>query len=300
MARSVAQQPPSSSKKHSHRALNTRYQLLDRLGHGVTGTVYKATDNSDRSEVAIKVVLKRNLNQSSSRSSLQREVSLLKNLSHKHIMSFRTAFEDTSAVYIVTEFCQRGDLFSYLNTKPLPLREREALKYLRQLLHAMHYLNRHGVSHRDIKPENILINTNGDIKLADFGLCFWRPPQGSPYASRHCGTLQYSAPEVLGKSAYRPECSDMWSCGILLYAMLTKSLPFTARDPRQLTRQVVNADPQKIASSKHLSVSRECRLLITSLLAVNPSHRPSPMQAVTLVDNALLGPRETRSKHMPW
>lgn len=265
------------------------------------GTVYRAYDRTDQTDVAIKVVLKRNLHDDLERISLKREVILLQRFRHKHIMSFHRAFEDEHAVYIVTEYCEKGDLFNYLNKRDGPIPEREALKYMRQLLNAMAYLNKHGISHRDIKPENILLSSDGTVKLADFGLCFCRPPKGSPFTLRHCGTPQYASPEVINRSLYVPERSDMWSCGVLLYAMLTQKLPFENRDIRKLQRDIICANAHEIVASRDLNhVTRGTKRLLAALFQFDLNDRPLPTQALRLVDDALLGPRIYKSKHMPW
>lgn len=284
-----------------HKHVQERYQILDRLGHGIMGTVYRAIDKTDRSEVAIKVVLRNNLRDKSEHTALTREIQVLRQLDHPNIVSFRRAFEDDTAVYIVTEYCSGGDLFNYLNVSETALPEREALLILRQLLHAMDFLRKKGISHRDIKPENILMCEKGKIKLADLGLCFFRSPNGSRATRRRCGTLQYTAPEVLYHSSYEPERSDMWSSGVVLYAMLTQRLPYRYNDCARLKHELRKIDTDAILQSRRLyHLSGECLILLGSLLQLNPAKRPNPMKAVQLVDNALLGPLQTRSRHMPW
>lgn len=275
------------------------------------GTVYRAFDHKTRSQVAVKIVPKRNLHNNAEKTALSREVSLLEKLDHANILSFRDAFEDSHAVYVVTEFCESGDLFTYLNRSRSPIPEREALMFLRQMLHAIAYLNKNGISHRDIKPENILMADRRHVKLADLGLCHWRSPTGSRQSVRHCGTLQYCAPEIAYCKPYVPERSDMWSCGIVLYAMLTQSLPFKSQDSRALRKEILTADLAAILRTKKLAhVSKGCIVLLTSLLSRSPSQRPTPMEAIDLVDDALLGrPKrpasrlddlEWHTKQMPW
>lgn len=289
--------PPSSK----HRNLRDRYHVKEPLGKGLTGTVFRALDNRDHSYVAIKVVLKRTLQTNSEKRALSREIDVLRHLNHKSVLSFRHAFEDHRAVYIITEFCSRGDLFTYLKSKSLGLPEREALKYLRQIFDALEYLHRHDISHRDIKPENILIAHDGKVKIADFGLCHWRKPNGPLSSRQHCGTLQYTAPEIAANRSYIPECADMWSCGILFYAMLTRSLPYRSSDSHALSREICQLDVLSLLKSRKLEhLSKQTRTLLSALLSHVPERRPTASQAVNLVDDALLGPREPRYKHMPW
>ncbi|KAI0562446.1 Serine/threonine protein kinase Mitochondrial [Gracilaria domingensis] len=291
----------SNPSSHRHSPIRDRYHVIESLGRGHMGTVYRAIDNRDRSNVAVKVVKKRLLRHKGERTALFREINVLRNLDHPNILSFRHAFEDQDAVYIITEFIPGGDLYTYLDNSPAGLPERQALRFMRQLLKALHYLQTKGISHRDIKPENILVTEDGNIKLADFGLCHLRRPNG-PSATKHlCGTPQYAAPEIASNHSYIPEQSDMWSCGILFYALLTKSLPYKSRDKSSLMREIRQLDTHELLKSRKLSaVSKPSRTLLKALLSRSPARRPSAASAIELVEDAMLGPREYRSRHMPW
>lgn len=275
--------------------LRARYDVRDRLGAGCAGTVVHAVDKASRADVAVKIVPKHLLVDKSCKLALAREVSVLSKLNHPHVVEFCNAFEDAHHVYIATEFCPRGDLYHYLKERHRGLPEREALKYLRQVLSALGYLHAHGISHRDVKPENVLMSPNGKLKLADFGMCYWRRPGGERSTRQHCGTPQYAAPEIMRKAAYVPEHADMWACGVMLFAMLTHTLPFIGQDWTDLKYNIVHADPGAISRSPSLShVSESTLHLLRSLLSIRPSQRPAPAQAIELVDDALLGVRRPR------
>lgn len=265
------------------------------------GTVYQAIDRKNHSDVAVKIVKKKNVHRKDEKVALFREVSVLKRLKHPSILAFHQAFEDNKAVYIVTEFCPRGDLYTYLDTKSSALPEREALKYMRQLFSALHYMHSNGISHRDIKPENILLDQRGNIKLADFGLCHLRPPTGPVSTTHYCGTLQYAAPEIAASRPYVPQYSDMWSCGILFYALLTKCLPYKRAGQARLMHDIRHLDVDALLDSRRLAqVSEASRMLLRQLLSRTPEDRPTAQKAMQLVEDALLGPREYRTKHIPW
>lgn len=284
-------QPPSSSLG----ALLARYELFNQLGAGCAGTVVRAVDKASRSDVAVKIVPKHLLVDRSGKMALAREVSVLSKLAHPHVIGFCNAFEDAHHVYIATEFCPQGDLYHYLKAQPSGLPEREALKYLRQILHGLQYLHARGISHRDVKPENVLMTPNGKVKLADFGMCYWRRPGGEMSTRQHCGTPQYAAPEIMRKAPYVPEHADMWACGVVLHAMLTRTLPFVGHDWAQLKYNIVHANSDAIAAASGLKHVSEATLhLLKVLLSVRPSMRPRPKEAVELVDDALLGVRRPR------
>ncbi|CDF34704.1 Serine/threonine protein kinase Mitochondrial [Chondrus crispus] len=285
--------PPSSTLA----ALLARYDLLNHLGAGCAGTVVRAVDKASRSNVAVKIVPKHLLVDRGAKMALAREVSVLSKLAHPHVVRFSNAFEDDHHVYIATEFCPRGDLYQYLKRQPRGLPEREALKYLRQILQGLDYLHERGISHRDLKPENVLMTANGRVKLADFGMCYWRRPGGDMSTRQHCGTPQYAAPEIMRKVAYVPEQADMWACGVVLYAMLTRSLPFVGADWARLKYQVTHADAEQLIRSSALApVSEQTLHLLKRLLATRPGSRPGPKEAGELVDDALLGVRRSRGR----
>ncbi|CAN8067917.1 unnamed protein product [Agarophyton chilense] len=290
---------PSSKKQRS--PIRDRYHVTHPLGRGRMGTVFRATDSRDGTHVAIKLVKKRILRSQDEKIALMREVKVLQNLNHPFVLSFRHAFEDQDSVYIITEFCSGGDLYTYLEKSSGGLPERQALKFMHQLFKALNYLHNRGISHRDIKPENILMTDDGNIKLADFGLCHLRLPNG-PSSSRHfCGTPQYAAPEIANNHSYIPEQSDMWSCGILFYALLTKSLPYKSKNCNGIMNEIRNLETRDLLRSRKLAdVSDPSFALLRALLTRSPAGRPSAARAIELVEDAMLGPREYRSTHMPW
>lgn len=271
------------------RALRSRYVVLEKLGAGCAGTVVRAVERSTRAEVAVKIVAKRLLVDAECKRALVREVSVLSRLDHANVVGFTSAFEDAEHVYIATELCPSGDLHEYLRARRTGLDEREALKYLRQLLQALEYLHAHGIAHRDVKLENVMFSEAGKLKLIDFGLCFWRRPGGDLYSSQHCGTPQYAAPEIMAKSSYVPESGDMWSCGVVLYAMLTRSLPFTGASWSDLERNIASANTSSIMKAQALShISPGTAALLRSLLHTTPSKRPSAKEALVMLDTAIL------------
>lgn len=224
-----------------------------------------------------------------------REVSVLSKLAHPNVIDFCDAFEDSNHVYIATEFCPSGDLYHYLESQKSGLHEREALKLMRQIFASLEYLHKRGISHRDVKPENLLMAPNGKVKLADFGMCYWRRPGGEKSTREVCGTPQYAAPEIMQQAPYVPEKSDMWACGVVLYAMLTRTLPFSGKSMSELKRNIMNANPENVVSSAQLwRVSDATIDLLRSLFSLHPSQRPSPKRATEMVDDALLGVRRAR------
>lgn len=271
-------------------ALRQKYQVLEKLGSGCAGTVVHAVERQSSAHLAVKIVPKRVLVDAECKRALCREVSVLSKLSHINVVEFSTAFEDPEHVYIATELCAHGDLHEYLRRKKSGLPEREALKYLRQVLSALDYLHTHGIAHRDVKLENVIFGDDGHtLKLIDFGLCFLRAPDGELYSRQHCGTPQYAAPEIMNKNPYVPECGDIWSCGVMLFAMLTRSLPFTGRSFSDLERNISTANTDSLMKHHLLAhISPNTAHLLRCLLHTTPSKRPNAKEARELLDTAIL------------
>ena len=159
---------------------------------------------------------------------IEREVRILKQSNHQHIIRLYEVIDSQTNHYLVMECATHGDLGGHIE-RCKRLGEAEAARYFVQTVEAVAHCHEHGVIHRDIKPENLLLDARYDIKLTDFGLsALVRPGQ---LLKVPCGTPAYSAPEIVSKKEYDGTLSDVWSLGVLLYFMLVGDLPFpdTAR-----------------------------------------------------------------------
>lgn len=141
--------------------------------------------------------------------------------------------------YLVLEYVEGGELFDYVsNNGPLP--EEEAVRLFRQIIAGLGYCHRFNICHRDLKPENILLDGNHNVKLADFGMAALQP--AGHWLNTSCGSPHYAAPEIIYGRKYRGDRADMWSCGIILYALLTGYLPFDGGDLANTLRLVKKGD----------------------------------------------------------
>ncbi|KAH0786329.1 CAMK family protein kinase [Histomonas meleagridis] len=179
------------------------------------------------------------------------------------------------------ELCSNGELYHYI-IQSQRLSELESKYFLRQILETLQYVHSLGFVHRDIKPENLLIDANGFIKISDFGLSKFVGTQG--IASTPCGSLCYAAPECIQGIGYDGRKSDVWSVGVVLYAMLTGQLPWTKRNQHQLIDQIIHADfsiPSYVSSQasdlieKMLEPDPEKRITVEDALA-HPLVRSAP------------------------
>lgn len=135
---------------------------------------------------------------------------------HPHVLKLYNSFEDAKNLYIVLEYCEQGNLFTYIKNKP-SISEKESFVYFFQTALALEYLHRQKVIHRDIKPENILLDGDKNIRLSDFGWSAMRSKE-KEMRSTYCGTIDYMAPEMVKNSKYDHKV-DIWSLGVLLYEM---------------------------------------------------------------------------------
>ena len=198
------------------------YILGEVIGEGNFGTVRLATQIKIGEKLAIKIINKNNIKKKSDIVRIKKEISILKKIRHKNIIQIYEVMESNQNVYIAMENCEGKELFEYI-IKNKRLKELEACRLFRQLINGVDYIHSQGIIHRDLKPENILLDENMDIKISDFGLSTFFS-QGE-YLSTPCGTPNYAPPEMLIGQQYDGELSDIWSCGIILYTMLTGSLP---------------------------------------------------------------------------
>jgi serine/threonine-protein kinase HSL1, negative regulator of Swe1 kinase len=125
--------------------------------------------------------------------------------------------------YLILEYIEGGELFEYIVQKGR-LNLQEALRYFQQIIYAVHYCHCFNIAHRDLKPENILLDRKKNIKIADFGMATWERSTGMLETS--CGSPHYACPEILSGKKYSGASADVWSCGVILYALVSGSLPF--------------------------------------------------------------------------
>lgn len=238
------------------------------LGTGSTGKV-KLAKNLDTGEiVAIKIVRKDYLeNKPSLKKKMRREISVLKVLSHPNLMSLIDVFEIETHLFLVMEFVDGLELFEYLVRRgALPLDE--ALSFFQQIICGLEYCHNRLICHRDLKPENLLLDRSYNIKIADFGMTSLNRP--GKLLDTSCGSPHYCDPMVVSGEKYDGLKADIWSCGVILYAMVTGRLPFDDDNIQRLLQKVQ-------MGQYHLpsDLPVELRDLIRAMLTVDPDKRIS-------------------------
>ncbi|KAL2758585.1 hypothetical protein ACRALDRAFT_2040732 [Sodiomyces alcalophilus JCM 7366] len=198
--------------------------------------------------------------------SIEREVAILKLIDHPNVMKVYDIWENRSEIYLVLEYVDKGDLFDYINTYGR-LSEDAAMFFFRQVMSAMQYCHTFNICHRDLKPENILLTSENRIKIADFGMAALHQSEGH-HLETACGSPHYAAPELLKYRHYRGDKADIWSMGVILYAMLAASLPFDDPDIR-----VLLSKSKKGVYEMPEFLSLEAKDLIRRILQTDPATR---------------------------
>nr|CAD7402200.1 unnamed protein product [Timema cristinae] len=221
--------------------LSRGYKLLNKVGEGSYSTVYlveclkDTTEGSKPRSLVCKVIDTKKASTSFVTKFLPREIDILVNVSHPHIVQVSAIFQRLGKYFIFMRHAEMGDLIDHL-VKNGPVLEDRARVWHRQLTLALQYLHELGIAHRDIKCENILITINFNAKLGDFGFSrYTNGPKEKPIlSSTYCGSVSYIAPEIIRGKPYAPLATDIWSLGVVLFVMLNNSIPFPDKRTKRM------------------------------------------------------------------
>ena len=243
------------------------FEPLKLLGRGSFGEVLLVRLKANQKVYAMKILDKLTLKQRKQEIHTRTERDLMVKINCPFIVNIKSAFQDESKLYIVSEFLQGGDLFFHLHEKRyMTFPEDKAKFYLMELVSALDFLHKNNMIYRDLKPENILIDSQGHIKITDFGLSkIFESENDKAYTI--CGTPQYLAPEILLRKGY-DKAVDWWSLGCLLYEMLSGRLPFKFKKGQKIS---LNIYKEEIFFDNKFS--EDAQDLIKKLLIFDPKAR---------------------------
>lgn len=211
------------------------YILGETLGTGTFGKVKTGTHCLTGHKVAIKVLNREKIKMLDVVGKIRREIQNMKLFRHPHIIKLYEVISTPTDIFMVMEYVGGGELFDYI-IKNSKLKESEARKFFQQIISGVDYCHRHMIVHRDLKPENLLFDKYHNVKIADFGLS--NMMIDGEFLRTSCGSPNYAAPEVISGKLYAGPEVDVWSCGIILYALLCGTLPFDDEHVPTLFRKI--------------------------------------------------------------
>ena len=212
------------------------YNIKGIIGKGTFSIVKLGEHKKTKEKVAIKIMQKNKILSKDDLIRIEREIEILKRLNHPNVIKIHKIYDDEKRFYIIMEFCENGELFNRIVEKKY-LTEDEAALFYYQLINGLEYIHKNNIVHRDLKPENLLLSKNDLLKIIDFGLSNYTGNDillGTP-----CGSPCYASPEMVSGKRYNGYMIDVWSTGIILFAMVCGYLPFEDNDNEILFSKIL-------------------------------------------------------------
>lgn len=211
------------------------YRMGKTVGVGSFGKVKVAEHLLTGQKVAIKILNRKKIQSMDMEEKVRREIKIASLFQHPHIIRLYEVIKTPVDIYVVMEYVKSGELFDYIVEKGR-LPEEEARHFFQQIISGLECCHRNMVVHRDLKPENLLLDARHHVKLADFGLS--NVMRDGHFLKTSCGSPNYAAPEVISGKLYAGPEVDVWSCGVILYALLCGSLPFDDENIPNLFKKI--------------------------------------------------------------
>jgi len=280
---STTKKPVNHIRFEDDNGVDDIFEFGGTLGQGSFGIVIEAVKKATKTKYAVKSIIKEKAG-SAGVKLLEREVSIMKKVFHRHVVHLEEVYETSKKLLLVMELCDRGGLDDLLKKRGR-FDEKETLCVMKQLISAVVYLHENNIVHRDLKLDNILLSEPEseenpiNIKVTDFGLSYIRGGVGSDYMMQQvCGTPMYMAPEVITNLGYSERC-DVWSCGVIMYYLLHGDPPFVANTEDELHDLIKKA--QLDYSKQHWeTVTPSAKQLMDWMMRVDPARRCSAKEVL--------------------
>ena len=242
------------------------YEIKETIGKGTFSVVKLGINKATNEKVAIKILKKRKMQRAKDKSRLEREISILKRLNHINVIKIHKIAEELENYFIVMEYCENGELFNYIVARQR-LSEEETAYFFYQLINGLDYIHHKNIVHRDLKPENLLLSQGNILKIVDFGLSNYYYPEGK-LLSTPCGSPCYASPEMVCGNKYNGFRIDVWSCGIIIFAMICGYLPFEDPNNEILFKKIMKC---KVDYPEYLS--DDILDIMNKIIVVDPNKR---------------------------
>jgi len=241
-----------------------KYKLYRTLGEGSFAKVKLGEHELINQKVAVKILQRSTLKTKDLDAKFRREIKFSKYFRHPNIIRLYEVIETSSEIYLIMEYAPGGELYEYICKGKMS--ESESRKIFQQIIFGLEYLHVHQVAHRDLKPENILLDEDKNVKIADFGLS--NIMKDGIFLNSSCGSPNYAAPELINGKIYNGASIDIWSCGVILFALLTGSLPFDEEHIPKLYQKIRDCQ-----YTMPLKLSESAKDLIKRMLQSDPMDR---------------------------
>lgn len=249
------------------------YILGKTVGEGTFGKVKIAVHIPTGEKVAVKILEKSKIKDQADVRRVNREIKILKKTRHSNIIQLYEVIDTSNAIYLMMENADGGEMFDYI-VEHRHVSELQACKFFHQIVDGTEVLHKNEITHRDLKPENLLLKNSPDgwiVKIVDFGLS--NTHEGGKYLTTACGSPCYAAPEMIAGHSYFGPIADMWSIGVILFALVCGYLPFEDPNTAQLYKKILSGE-YKTARW----ISHDVKDLLSKILDVDPKKRYTAAQ----------------------
>jgi MAP/microtubule affinity-regulating kinase len=268
-----------------------KYEIIQVLGQGSTCVVAQALHHPTGKSYAVKIIYLSDNIPTSLTAAVEREIRILKSLNHPNIIKLIEVVRENHRIFVVMEHCEGGTLLNLITSDKLKGLS-EVKRLFRQIVEGISYLHSLGIAHGDIKPDNIVLTSEGDAKLIDFGYC---KESLVGFDEDKSGTVKYAPPEIFRAGAYDTRKADSWSLGILLFVMATGKFPYTSSDEAVVRRLVISGRLARLEQ-----IGSELSELYDAMTRLAPRQRPTVDAIVNspcLVIERGKKNRKTKAKH---
>ncbi|EGR28392.1 protein kinase domain protein [Ichthyophthirius multifiliis] len=217
------------------------YIIGKSIGQGTFGKVKIGTHIETQEKVAVKILEKDKITEQADVERVAREIHILKILRHPHIIQLYEIIETSKYLYLIMEYAIGGELFDYIVTNQR-VNEKESCKFMQQIISGVEYLHKLNIAHRDLKPENLLLDHEKNLRIVDFGLS--NLYKKDELLKTACGSPCYAAPEMIAGQKYEGLRVDIWSSGIIMFALICGYLPFEDPNTSLLYKKIISGEFQ--------------------------------------------------------